>query len=169
MTGCYFSRHEPYRMELTIVLNDITRQAVGILNKIAEARFDGQNTQYVNNLQPETDMCNDSNILNELFSDGIANIMRKIEPYVEGYEDETTGERTLNLVFPWNWKQAMRPVLETNIKSYLVQYIIAQWLEKVSISDAEYNIAKAEKLLRDIKGVCELRRGKVHRGFDTTY
>lgn len=169
MTECYFRKHEPYRIELAIDFKDITGQASGILNKIAEARFDGQNAQYVNNLQPETDMCNDSNIVNDLFAEGVANIMRKIEPYVEDYDDGMLGDRILSLVFPWNWKQAMQPVLETNIKSYLVQYIIAQWLEKVSISDAEYNIAKAEKLLRDIKGVCELRRGKVHRGFDTTY
>lgn len=169
MTECYFRRHEPYRIELVIDFDGITNQASGILNKMAESRFDGQNTQYVNNMQPEMDMCNDSNIVNDLLNEGVANIVRRIEPYVEDWDEGMIDDKILKLIFPENWKRNQQPVLETKIKSYLVQYIVAQWLEKVSVVDAEYNNAKANKLLCDIKGVCELRRGRVHRGYDTTY
>lgn len=169
MIQSYFAKREPIEEDVVIDYNGIVNTVTSTLNKIAEARFDGNNAQYVGNMQPEMDFCQDSTLVGEFFADGMANIVRKLEPYVKEWDDGMMGDRILSLVFPCNWKRNQLPVLENKIRKYLVNYIVAEWLEKVSMSDTAYTMEKAAQLLRDIKGVCELRHGKVHRGFDTTY
>lgn len=169
MSDCFFRTRTPIEIEVVMDCDDIAATATSILNKMAEARFDGQNTQYVNNMQPETDFCQDDNLVKLYFDEGIANIMRRIEPYVKECKDGYMGNKIFSLIFPENWKASQQPVLESKMKNYLVSYIVAQWLEKMSMSDTTYTTAKAAQLLRDIKGVCELRKGKVHRVYDGTY
>lgn len=169
MSDCFFRKRIPIEIEVVMKRDTIAKTATSILNKMAEARFDGQNTQYVNNMQPETDFCQDNDLVKMYFEEGIANIIRRIEPYVKDCKDGIMGYKIFSLVFPENWKANQQPVLERKMESYLVSYIVAQWLEKVSVSDTAYTMEKAAQLLRDIKGVCELRKGNVHRGWNTTY
>lgn len=176
MMDNYFRTPQPIEFDVTIERNAIVGTVVSTLNKMAEARFDGQNTQYVNNMQPEMDFEQDRNLVYGYYEEGVANIVRRIEPYVKSCETTTAAEGTertdgnvFHLVFPEKWKSSQQPVLETKIRNYIVHYIIAQWLEKVSVSDTTYTMEKAAQLLRDIKGVCELRHGRVHRGWNTTY
>ena len=169
MSDCFFRKPKPIEIEVVMERETIVETATSILNKMAEARFDGQNTQYVNNMQPETDFCQDENLVKMYFDEGIANIMRRIEPYVKECVEGILGNKIFNLIFPENWKAGQQPVLERKMESYLVSYIVAQWLEKVSLTDTAWTTEKAAGLLRDIKGVCELRKGKVHRGWNTTY
>lgn len=178
---CFFRTPQPIEVDITIERNAIIETVVSTLNKMAEARFDGQNTQYVNNMQPEVDFEQDRNLVYGYYKEGVANIVRRIEPYVKSCDEiaeEETGQgqastpaagTVFRLVMPEKWKSSQRPVLETKIQNYLVHYIIAQWLEKVSVSDTAYTMEKAAKLLCDIKGVCELRKGKVHRVWNGTY
>lgn len=182
MMDCFFRTPQPIEVDITIERNAIIETVVSTLNKMAEARFDGQNTQYVNNMQPEVDFEQDRNLVYGYYEEGVANIVRRIEPYVRDETNETDGtdgtdnssERAdvltvFRLVMPEKWKSSQQPVLETKIRNYLVHYIIAQWLEKVSVSDTAYTMEKAAQLLRDIKGVCELRKGGVHRVWNGTY
>lgn len=176
---CFFRTPQPIEVDITIERNAIIETVVSTLNKMAEARFDGQNTQYVNNMQPEVDFEQDRNLVYGYYKEGVANIVRRIEPYVKSCETTPTEEteteteqvdgNVFHLVFPEKWKSSQQPVLETKIRNYLVHYIIAQWLEKVSVSDTTYTMEKAAQLLRDIKGICELRKGKVHRIWNGTY
>ena len=159
----------------------IIETALSILNKMAEARFDGQNTQYVNNMQPEVDFEQDKNLVNGFFDEGVGNIVTRIEPYVVSCEETKPSEVVENeraaesegyvfsLRFPEDWKSNLLPSLEKKMENYLVHYIIAQWLEKVSMADTEYTMDKAKKLLGDIKWTCEVRKGKVHRIWNGTY
>lgn len=175
----YFRKPQPIEVQVTMERGTIVETVVSILNKMAEARFDGQNTQYVNNMQPEVDFEQDRNLVYGYYEDGVTNIVRRIEPYVKSCEttpdpsseegrNETDGN-VFHLVFPENWKANQEAVLVKKMENYLVHYIIAQWLEKVSVSDTTYTMEKAAQLLRDIKGVCELRKGKVHRIWNGTY
>jgi len=184
----YFRTPQPIEFDITIERNAIVNTVVNTLNKTAEARFDGQNTQHVNNMQPEVDFEQDRNLVYGYYEEGVANIVRRIEPYVKNCETTTdngagqTDGNVFHLALPEKWKSSQQPVLETKIRNYLVHYIIAQWLEKVgsdkprrryqivvSLADAGYTMEKAAQLLRDIKGVCELRKGKVHRIWNGTY
>lgn len=164
----YFST--PKKIDITVSAGTngnrdvVLGKVISILNQVAEARFDGQNTKYVNNMQPEIDFNQDRDLVYGYFDSGIANIIKRIEPYVVSYSDGV-----LSLSFPENWKQSQQTVLETKINEYLVHYIISQWVEKVSVDDVPLYTEKANQLLREIKGVCELRKGAVHRGWDTTY
>lgn len=169
MSDCFFRQRTPITVEVLLDKDDIVAEATSILNKMAEARFDGQNTQYVNNMQPETDFCQDQNLVNSIFDDGLANIMRRIEPYLDSCEDAMMGGKIMKLHFPDTWIENQETVLATKMKNYLVHYIIAQWLEKVSVSDTAYTTAKADGLLRAVKGVCELRKCRVHRVYNGTY
>lgn len=165
-----FRTPTPIEISITLARDTIVSEAVSILNKIAEARYDGQNTKYVNNMQPEIDFEQDRNIVYGFYEEGIANIARRIEPYVKGYTDEeTAGTYIFSLVFPENWKSQEQHALETKMRNYLVNFIIANWMEKVSVGDTEWSLEKSASLLRAIKGICELRQGKVHRGWNTTY
>ena len=83
MSDCFFRTRTPIEIEVVMERDDIAATATSILNKMAEARFDGQNTQYVNNMQPETDFCQDESLVKMYFDEGIANITRRIEPYVK--------------------------------------------------------------------------------------
>lgn len=166
----FFSRPTPIEFTVTMSRNSIVGEAVSILNKIAEARFDGQNTQYVNNMQPEIDFEQDRDIAYGFYEDGINNIAQRIEPYVSSYTDEATaGDYVFSLSMPEDWKSNLKPALENKMKSYLLHYIIAQWLEKVSLSDTEWTTKKANELLGKVKWTCELRNGKVHKVWNGTY
>ena len=166
----FFKTPVPIETSVTISRTGIVADVVSTLNKMAESRFDGQNTSYVNNLQPEMDFDQDKNLVNGYFDEAVANVMRRIEPYVTGYEtNEGNTAGTLSLRFPENWKAEMKPVLESKVNGYVKHYIIFQWLEKVSMPDVEYTAVKVSQLLRDVKGTCELRKGKVHRVWNGTY
>ena len=166
----YFKTPVPIVVSITVTRSTIVDEVVGILNKIAESRFDGQNTAYVNALQPEIDFDQDRNIVYSLFDDGLANIVRRIEPYVTQWGDaENNGVYLMELAMPENWKSQERPALEKKIKDYLVNYIISGWLEKVSTGDVEYTTKKSNDILKSIKGLCELRQGKVHKTWNAPY
>ena len=166
----YFKTPVPIVVSITVTRSTIVDEVVGILNKIAESRFDGQNTAYVNALQPEIDFDQDRNIVYGLFDDGLANIVRRIEPYVTQWGDaENNGVYLMELAMPENWKSQERPALEKKIKDYLVNYIISGWLEKVSAGDVEYTTKKSNDILKSIKGLCELRQGKVHKTWNAPY
>lgn len=165
----FFSTPQPIEFDITIGRNAIVETVVSTLNKMAEARFDGQNTQYVNNMQPEVDFEQDRNLVYGYYEDGIANIAQRIEPYVKSYTDEATaGDYVFSLSMPEEWRD-QRKVLERKMVDYLVHYIIAQWLEKVSVSDIEYTMDKAKELLGKIKWTCELRKSKLHKVWNGTY
>ncbi len=169
MSDCFFRKPVPIEFDITMERDDIVETATSILNKMAEARFDGQNTQYVNNMQPEVDFEQDRELVYGFFDDGISNIAQRIEPYVESYSDEAKeGDFVFHLSMPENWRDQRR-VLEKKMENYLVHYVIAQWLEKVSMADTEYTMAKASELLRKVKWTCELRKGVVHRIWNGTY
>ena len=164
--------NRPNRIEVPVALNyaNIIIEVSDILNKIAESRFDGQNTKHVNDMQPETDFRQDNDLVKSFFDTAICNVIKRIGPYVNcGEWNETTSCYDLNLSFPPRWNETRRQVLENSIKNYIVYHIIWQWLEKVSIEDAPIYKAKADELLRDVKAACESRHGKVHYGWNTTY
>ena len=167
----YFKKPEPIHVAITVTRSNVMDEVVGILNKIAEARFDGQNTAYVNSLQPEIDFEQDRTIVYGLFEDGIGNIVRRIEPYVDSCGDNASSGATYNLslIFPENWKSQMEDALKKKISEYLVNYIIAGWVEKVSLNDTAYSQDKAAAILRSIKGLCEMRQGKVHKTWNAPY
>ena len=167
----FFRRPVPIEFDITIGRDAIVGTVVSTLNKMAEARFDGQNTQYVNNMQPEIDFEQDRNLVYGYYNEAIGNITRRIEPYVSGCEDVTEGTigNVFHLSMPENWRNTLQQSLKTKMENYLVHYIICQWLEKVSVSDTEYTTAKANKLLGEIKWTCELRKGVVHRIWNGTY
>ena len=166
----YFKTPVPIVVSITVTRSTIVDEVVGILNKIAESRFDGQNTAYVNALQPEIDFDQDRNIVYGLFDDGLANIVRRIEPYVTQWGDaENNGVYLMELAMPENWKSQERTAMEKKIKDYLVNYIISGWLEKVSTGDVEYTTKKSNDILKSIKGLCELRQGKVHKTWNAPY
>lgn len=175
--GCnsVFSKPSPIGIDVTINKCDIVEKASNILNKMAEARYDGQNAQYVNNMQPEVDICQDREIICGFVDDGIARIVKRIEPYVVDYnfedenEDPEVRTATLYLQFPTNWKRQFEAVLRKRIEDYLVYMIIAHWLEKVSIADTQYSMEKSEDLLYELRNTCDLRQGMVHRSWNTTY
>ena len=58
----FFSTPQPIEFDITIERNAIVETVVSTLNKMAEARFAGQNTQYVNNMQPEVDLNRTGNL-----------------------------------------------------------------------------------------------------------
>lgn len=169
--GCIFRKPEPIGVEITINKQDIVEKALSILNKIAEARYDGENAQYVNNMQPELDACQDSGILDGFYEDGLARIVKRIEPYVTDISDISPDAytNTLYLSFPQNWKRQFESVLRKRIEDYLVYMIIAHWLEKVSMADTTYSMEKSEDLLYELRHTCDLRQGAVHRSWNTTY
>ena len=165
----FFSTPQPIEFDITIGRNAIVETVVSTLNKMAEARFDGQNTQYVNNMQPEVDFEQDRKLVYGYYEDGISNIAQRIEPYVDNYTDEdTAGDYVFHMKMPEEWRD-QRKVLERKMVDYLVHYIIAQWLEKVSVSDIEYTMDKAKGLLGKIKWTCELRKSKLHKVWNGTY
>jgi hypothetical protein len=187
----YFQIPEKIHLNIIVDKEHIIKRVVSMLNKTAESRFDGQNTQYVNNLQPEVDFTQDQELVTEMYEEGIAKIARRIEPYVEGYGVEqkpvtdydfnddfsddfligstTVGQFVIHLAMPHNWKRPFNSLVGRRFEEYLVHFIISQWMERVSPADVEFYTAKSQQLLRDIKGMCELRQGKVHRGWNTTY
>ena len=169
--GCnsVFSKPEPTGVEITISKDDIVSRATSILNKMAEARYDGQNAQYVNNLQPETDFCQDDELLTSFYEDGVARVIKRIEPYVMDFTCNESHVSTLYLQFPSNWKRQFECLLRKRIEEYLVYMIIAHWVEKVSIADTQYSMDKAEDLLYEVRNTCDLRQGMVHRSWNTTY
>jgi hypothetical protein len=192
MSDCFFSQKTPIEVDVNVDYSTIEKELTATLHKIAEARFDGQNAKYVNDLQPELDFDRDEILVNNYYTNAITNIIRRIEPYVAGYEqptpeptpdpqpdpksdNETRSDElyptdyVLHLRFPYNWSTNQEAGLKLKIKEYIVHYIIAQWLEKVSMSDTAYSMDKANKLLRDIKGICELRKCRVHRVWNGTY
>ena len=171
----FFSTQQPIEFDITIERNAIVETVVSTLNKMAEARFDGQNTQYVNNMQPEVDFEQDRKLVYGYYEDGIANIAQRIEPYVESCdeiaEEETEQEpgHVFHMKMPEEWRANQQNVLEKKMVDYLVHYVIAQWLEKVSVSDIEYTMDKAKGLLGKIKWTCELRKSKLHKVWNGTY
>jgi hypothetical protein len=60
-------------------------------------------------------------------------------------------------------------VLRKRIEDYLVYMIVAHWVEKVSMADTKYSMDKSEDLLYELRHVCDMRQGMVHRGLNTTY
>ena len=92
MMDCFFRTPQPIEVDITIDRNAIIETVVSTLNKMAEARFDGQNTQYVNNMQPEVDFEQDRNLVYGYYKEGVANIVRRIEPYVKSCETTPTEE-----------------------------------------------------------------------------
>lgn len=169
----FFSRPTPVEFTVTMSRNGIVGEVVSVLNKMAEARFDGQNTQYVNNMQPEIDFEQDRDIVYGFYEDGVVNITQRIEPYIDSC-DEIAGEGTepghvFHMKMPEDWRANQQSVLGKKMKEYLVHYVIAQWLEKVSISDTEWTTDKAKKLLGKVKWTCELRKSKLHKVWNGTY
>lgn len=171
-------RHqEPIEFTIYVDRNAIIGKVVSRLNKIAESRFDGNNATYVNNMQPETDFDQDERLVKEYYDEGIGNIVRKVEPYVSSYgikidpktEEEVDGVYAIDFSMPNNWRDTMRKPLETKIESYITAYIIKRWVEMTSASDLEYYTMESDRQLRGIKWVCELRKGAVHYGWNTTY
>ena len=167
----YFRKREQIKVEIDIVKADIIQKALDILNKMAEARYDGENAKYVNNMQPEVDFEQDAAIIDGFYEDGLVRIMNRIEPYVEDVEEISPYDfgTTLHLSFPENWKQKFEGVLRKRIEDYLVYMIIAHWLEKVSISDTQYSMEKADNLLYEVRHTCDMRQGAVHHTWNTTY
>ena len=226
-------KYKPIRLSVDVCRNTIVKRVVSYLNKIAESRYDGENMRRVNQLQPETDFCQDSMIVDEAVYGGLMDVIKRIEPYYMGLESEggggggemdvqpdrlvfsslggtksfmvttTEGEtldvqpeslsfgwdggtRTLlvrsgggggvddrlfrlELEFPYNWKRQFDIVLKQRIWEYIVNHVIAEWLEKVAPESAGYYVDKARTLLMDVKGTCEMRQGRVHFGWNTTY
>lgn len=175
--GCIFRKPEPIGIEIAIDKCDIIQKATNILNKMAEARYDGQNAQYVNNLQPEVDFQQDEAIIDGFYEDGLARIITRIEPYVSSVDESKPDVNinpnayinTLYLTFPQNWKRQFESVLRKRIEDYLVYMIVAHWVEKVSMADTQYSMDKSEDLLYELRHVCDMRQGAVHRGWNTTY
>lgn len=150
---------------------------VNLLNKIAESRFDGTNAAYVNTLQPELDFTQDQTILHDFYEDGIEKIVSQLEPYINNiglYVDEDTheeveGKYEFVMIMPYNWKHIMKEQLRKKFETYIVYKCVADWVEKVSIKDTEYSLAKADELLFELKRICEMRQGKVHVSWNSTY
>jgi hypothetical protein len=168
---------EPYIFNILLKRSEVVTKASRILHVMAESRFDGENARYVNNMQFETDSTVENSIIEDLFETGIDHITTRIEPYVMGIGDHTDsetglaipGEYELTMRMPYNWKRLKEDTLKRKMEEYLAYMIIAHWLEKVSHADIEYCMAKADALLREVKWTCELRQGKVHSGWNTTY
>ena len=167
----YFSKPNPIQVTVTLTKSDIVNQAVSILNKIAEARYDGQNAKYVNNLQPEVDFEQDAGIIDGFYTDGLMRIMKRIEPYVTDVEADSVDNSVYHfyLTFPENWKRQFESLLKKRMVDYLVYMVIAHWLEKVSMSDTQYSMDKAEDLLYEVRHVCDMRQGAVHKVWNGTY
>ena len=168
---------EPYIFNIQLVRSEVVQKASRLLHVMAESRFDGENARYVNNMQFETDSPTEASIIEDLFDTGIDHITTRIEPYVMGIGDvidpETElpipGAYELTMRMPYNWKRLKEDTLKRKMEEYLAYMIIAHWLEKVSPADIEYCMLKADGLLREVKWICELRQGKVHSGWNTTY
>ena len=171
MGRCIFAKPEPIQVTITLTKADIVAKAVSILNKMAEARYDGTNAQYVNNMQPEIDFEQDAEIIDGFYEDGLMRIIKRIEPYVLQGEAFNRAEATyvLYLQFPENWKRQFESLLRKRIEDYIVYMIIAHWLEKVSMADTAYTMDKADELLYELRHTCDMRQGTVHRGWNTTY
>lgn len=167
--NCVFRTPVPIEFDITLSRDAVVADVVSTLNKIGEARYDGENAKYVNNLQPEVDFEQDRDLVNSYFAEAVANIVRRIEPYISSHEADADGAHGFHMSMPQNWRSTEQDALETKIKAYARTYIISQWLEKVSMQDEAYTLDKARWLLRDIKGICELRAGKVHRSWNTPY
>lgn len=167
--NCVFKTPVPTEFGIVVDKGDIVQDAISTLNKIGEARYDGQNTQYVSNLQPEIDFCQDRDLICSYCEEAMANIVRRIEPYIASYDEDENHVCTLNMRMPQNWRSIEQGPLATKVRAYIRTYVISQWLEKVSMQDEAYTSDKARWLLRDIKGICELREGKVHRSWNTPY
>lgn len=167
--NCVFKTPVPIEFDIVIDKGDIVQEVVSTMNKIAEARYDGENAKYVNNLQPEPDSCQDDGLVGSYYDEAIANMVRRIEPYIAEVEENALGGSTFSMRMPQNWRSIEKGALETKMKAYVRTYIMSQWLEKVSMQDEAYTSDKARWLLRDIKGICELRAGKVHRSWNTPY
>lgn len=85
--------------------------------------------------------------------------------------EETTRLRSyeMELSMPHSWKATMEDALAGKMHEYVTMYMLSEWFRLVSPNDHELAREKAKGLLREIKGICELRNGMVHRKWNTTY
>lgn len=170
----------PPNIEFSIVIDRdavVMPKIVNMLNKIAESRYDGTNAKLVNDMQPELDFDQDKTLLHDSYEDAIERIASQVEPYIKSLglfinpdtEEQVAGKYNFGMSFPHNWKSRMIEPLRKKYETYIVYRIIAEWFEKLSINDVEYNMRKADELLFEIKRICELRQGKVHVAWNSTY
>lgn len=95
----------------------------------------------------------DSDILDNYFDEATGAISDIISSY--GAINRTD----ISLTLPSNWKETVKPSLETNLESYIVNYICLKWFNLAKKEDVSYYNEVLKTISSNIvKLICERKR-----------